>query len=177
MGYSSIVRRLYAQRNSAHKPTISPRSECPGDGCTLRPRDCNCSEHHKCGLRPDSRYLAKGGHRDDTGYAAMRQLLGVRPLTDGVFCFNDPVAIGAIKAILEAGLKLPHDISVVGAGNVHYSDLLAVPLTTVDQGPCRMGVWAAELLLERIAPKNSMRPRKILILPKLVERESTRRQP
>jgi len=131
----------------------------------------------KCGLRPDSRYLAKGGHRDDTGYAAMRQLLGVRPLTDGVFCFNDPVAIGAIKAILEAGLKLPHDISVVGAGNVHYSDLLAVPLTTVDQGPCRMGVWAAELLLERIAPKNSMRPRKILILPKLVERESTRRQP
>jgi len=106
----------------------------------------------------------------------MRHVLGVRPLPDGVFCYNDPVAIGAIKAILETGLKLPDDISVVGAGNIHYSDVLAVPLTTIDQGTCRMGVLAAELLMERIAPKRSIRPVKILIPPTLVERESTRRQ-
>src|ERR1035438_6209960 len=107
----------------------------------------------------------------------MRQLLRVRPILDGIFCFNDPVAIGAIKAILEAGLRVPHDIAVVGAGIVHYSDLLAVPLTTVDQGTCQMGARAAELLLERIGQKGPVRPRKILIPPKLVERESTRRRP
>src|SRR5271170_675479 len=127
------------------------------------------------GFRPDPRYIVAGGHGDDTGYAGMRKLLEVRPLTDGVFCFNDPVAIGAMKAILEAGLKLPGDIALVGAGNVHYSDVLAVPLTTIDQGTCKIGALAAELLIARIASKRSMRPERILIPPKLVERESTRR--
>jgi LacI family transcriptional regulator len=102
-------------------------------------------------------------------------LLGVRPSLDGVFCYSDPVAIGAIKAILGAGLRVPEDISVVGAGNVHFSDMLAVPLTTVDQGTCQMGVRAAELLIERILLKRTARPKKILIPPKLIERESTRR--
>jgi LacI family transcriptional regulator len=105
----------------------------------------------------------------------MQRLLRLRPIPDGLFCYNDPVAIGAMKAILDAGLKVPHDISVVGAGNVHYSDLLAVPLTTVDQGTCQIGARAAELLIERIMPNSSARPKKILITPKLIERESTRR--
>jgi len=131
----------------------------------------------KRGLRVQARYVVAGGHGDETGYEGMRRLLRVRPIPDGVFCYSDPVAIGAIKAILEAGLKVPHDISVVGAGNVHYSDQLTVPLTTVDQGTCQIGARAAELLLERIGLKRSLRPRKILIPPKLVERESTRRQP
>jgi LacI family transcriptional regulator len=129
----------------------------------------------KRGLRVHARYIAEGGHGDETGYDGMRRLLRLRPIPDGVFCYNDPVAIGAIKAILEAGFRVPHDISVVGSGNVHYSDLLAVPLTTVDQGTCQMGAQAAELLMERITLKRSPRPRKILILPKLVARESTRR--
>jgi LacI family transcriptional regulator len=80
-----------------------------------------------------------------------------------------------MRAILEAGLKLPGDVAVVGAGNVHYSDVLAVPLTTIDQGTCKIGIMAAELLIARIGSKRSMRPQKILIPPKLVERESTRR--
>jgi LacI family transcriptional regulator len=127
------------------------------------------------GLRAHARYVVGGGHGDESGYEGMRRLLRVRPIPDGVFCYSDPVAIGAIKAILEAGLKVPGDVSVVGAGNVHYSDQLAVPLTTVDQGACQMGARAAELLMERIMLKRSTRPKKILISPKLVERESTRR--
>jgi LacI family transcriptional regulator len=128
------------------------------------------------GFRPHSSYIVPGGHNDATGYEGMRTLLAARPLPDGVFCFNDPVAIGAMRAILEAGLKLPADIAVVGAGNVHYSDVLAVPLTTIDQGTCKIGIMAAELLIARIGSKRSMPPQTILIPPKLVERESTRRQ-
>jgi LacI family transcriptional regulator len=128
----------------------------------------------KAGFRPRSDYLVTGGHGDGTGYEGMCQLLKTQPRPDGVFCFNDPVAIGAMQAIREAGLKIPGDIAVAGAGNVRYSDVLAVPLTTVDQSPCRIGVLASELLLARIASKRSMPPQKILIPPKLVERESTR---
>jgi LacI family transcriptional regulator len=129
----------------------------------------------KHGMSAGPRYVVTAGHTDETGYAGMHRLLQVRPIPDGVFCYNDPVAIGAIKAIREAGLRVPDDIAVVGAGNVHYSDLLAVPLTTIDQGTCQMGAQAAEILLERIGQKWPVRPRKILIPPQLVERESTRR--
>jgi len=129
----------------------------------------------KGGLRVSARYVVAGGHGDEAGYEGMRQLLQVRPIPDGVFCYNDPIAIGAIKAILEAGLKVPNDISVVGAGNVHYSDVLAVPLTTVDQGTCQIGTRAAELLIEQIALKRPVRSKSVLIPPTLVERESSRR--
>lgn len=129
----------------------------------------------KRGLPVHARYIVAGGHGDQTGYEGMRRLLRVRPMPDGVFCYNDPVAIGAIKAILDAGLSVPHDISVVGAGNVQYSDRLAVPLTTVDQNTCQIGARAAELLMERILLKRSARPKKILISPKLMERQSTQR--
>lgn len=127
------------------------------------------------GLRMPASYIIDGGHGDQTGYEGMRRLLRVSPTPDGVFCYNDPVAIGAMKAILDASLRVPHDVCVVGAGNVQYSDLLAVPLTTVDQGTCQIGAQAAELLMERIMLKRPARPKKILISPKLVERESTRR--
>lgn len=127
------------------------------------------------GLRARSGYVVAGGRTDDTGYEGMRKLLRAHPLPDGVFCFNDPVAIGAMKAILEAGLRLPDDIAMVGAGNVRYSDVLTVPLTTIDQGTCKIGMLAAELLIARIASKRSLRPQEILIPPKLIERDSTRR--
>jgi len=127
------------------------------------------------GFRSHSGYIVFAGHGDHTGYEGMRQLLELSPLPDGVFCYNDPVAIGAMKAILEAGLKMPQDIAVVGAGNVRYSDALSVPLTTIEQGTCQIGMLAAELLMARIGSKSPIRPQKILIPPKLVERESTRR--
>lgn len=120
-----------------------------------------------------SKYIVGARYADSSGYSAMRKLLQLDPAPDGVFCYNDPVAIGAIKAIWEAGLKIPDDIAVVGAGNVHYSDVLAVPLTTVDQGTVQIGKQAAELLMEQIGAKKRVRKRKVLITPKLVVRQST----
>lgn len=133
---------------------------------------------HRLPQRP--RYIVGGrkrAFREDVGYEEMLELLRLNPIPDGVFCYNDPVAIGAMKAIREAGLDIPRDICVVGAGNVHYSDLLAVPLTTVDQGASQTGKRAAELLLEKMNSKRVSRPRKILLSPKLIIRESTRRLP
>jgi DNA-binding LacI/PurR family transcriptional regulator len=64
----------------------------------------------------------------------------------------------------------------VGAGNVHYSDALAVPLTTIDQKTCEIGARAAELLLAQIGSKRAVRTEKILVVPELVARKSTERQ-
>lgn len=120
-------------------------------------------------------YVVDAGFQDHSGYQAMKKLLAAGPPPDGVFCYNDPVAIGAMKALREAGLRVPEDVAVVGAGNVHYSDALAVPLTTIDQKTREIGARAAELLLEQIGSKRAVRPEKILIVPELVVRKSTQR--
>ena len=100
----------------------------------------------KHNLPSNPAYITSGEYGDNTGYNAMQELLKVDPRPDGVFCYNDPVAAGAIKAILEANLRVPDDIAVIGAGNVHYSDLLRVPLSTVDQSSATIGETAADLL-------------------------------
>lgn len=125
------------------------------------------------GLKPPPGYVIRGEYSDSTGYEAMRALLRMRPRPDGVFCFNDAVAAGAVKAILDAGLRVPGNIAVVGAGNVHYSDLLRVPLSTVDQSSSLIGEHAAELLLRLIESKRPPRPKTVLLPPKLVVRESS----
>ena len=123
----------------------------------------------------DERWVVDTDGTDDSGYQAMCTLLRVRPRLQGVFCFNDPVAAGAIKAVLDAGLRVPGDIAIVGSGNVHYSDLLRVPLTTVDQGPADMGARAARIVLQEIESGEHAHAGTVLIPLKLIERESSRR--
>jgi len=127
-------------------------------------------------LNAPADYIVSGQHEDSTGYEGMRKLLGVAPRPDGVFCYNDPVAAGALKAILEAGLRVPNEIAVIGAGNVHYSDLLRVPLSTIDQSSTLIGETAADLLVECIEAKKPVPARRILIPPRLIARESSRRK-
>ncbi len=129
----------------------------------------------KHGLPAPPEYVISGQHSDSSGYEAMRHLLTLKSPPDGVFCYNDPVAAGAIKAVLESGLSVPNDIAIVGAGNVHYSDLLRVPLSTIDQSSLAIGEKAAELLVHCIETKKPTPIKRILIAPRLVVRESSRR--
>ena len=124
-------------------------------------------------IRPE--YIVSGQYGDNTGYEAMRELLKLDPRPDGVFCYNDPVAAGAVKAVLEAGLGVPEDIAIIGAGNVHYSDLLRVPLSTIDQGSSTIGETAAELLCECMESKTQAQMKRIFVPSRLVIRDSSRR--
>jgi DNA-binding LacI/PurR family transcriptional regulator len=90
---------------------------------------------------------------------------------DAVFAVNDPSAIGAMRAIWEAGLKVPDDIAVVGAGDVIHGELLKVPLTTVSWSRAELGREAAELLLNS-ADHNGGELQRVVIPPHLVVRES-----
>jgi LacI family transcriptional regulator len=110
------------------------------------------------------------------GYEATRKLLATDPRPDGIFCFNDPVALGAMRAILYAGLRIPADIAVVGCGNVRYSDFLRVPLTSIDQDSSAIGKHAAELALSLVGAKGPSDPRTELVTPRLIVRASTLRK-
>lgn len=126
------------------------------------------------GLKSSPGYIADAGSGDGSGYSAMQQLLKVNPRLDGVVAFNDAVAVGAIKAILEAGLEVPYDLEVVGAGNVHYSDILRVPLSTIDLNSSLVGERAAEILLRGLESDQPQTPERVLIPFQLVARESSK---
>src|SRR5262249_20779217 len=100
------------------------------------------------GVAVSEDWLAAGGFMEGDGYRAMKRLLAVRPRIDAVVAANDPAAIGAMKAIWEAGLRVPEDIAVVGAGDIALGDMLRVPLTTVAWSRQEQGRRAAELLLD-----------------------------
>ena len=131
------------------------------------------------GIVPVPGYIVAGRTGDDagdqSGFEAMKQLLALEPKPDGVFCFNDPNGIGAVRAILEAGLRVPQDIAVVAVGNTWNSELLRVPLSTIDQNCQAIGVEAARLAFRLIGAKGPIAPEKILIAPTLMVRESSRR--
>ena len=110
------------------------------------------------------------GFTEADGHSAMRQWIKKGDLPTAIFASNDPAAIGAIAALSEAGLKVPDDVALVGAGNIHYGDMLRVPLTTVSWSKSAMGQEAASLLLELIRGKK--RVRKITVPPELVIRRS-----
>ncbi len=129
----------------------------------------------KSGRKYVAEHVAIGGRDDEGGYRAMKQLVNLKRPPDGVFCYNDPVAAGAIKAVLESGLRIPEDVAIIGAGNVHYSDLLRVPLSTIDQGSSTIGETAAKILLDGLGKKIAPPPQCVLIPPRLVIRESSSR--
>ena len=87
----------------------------------------------------------------------MQALLRTSPRPDGVFCSNEPIAMGAMKAILEGGYRIPEDIALIGCGNVDYASLLRVPLSSVDQETEKMGELAAALALALVARHSSLR--------------------
>lgn len=111
---------------------------------------------------------------DRSGYEAMRRLLALKPRPDGVFCYNDPTAMGAMKAVLDAGLRVPDHVAIIGCGNVAYSDFLRIPLTSVDQHSEEIGRRAAKLALN-ILENPAGRVKQIVLPPQLVERASTDR--
>ena len=119
---------------------------------------------------------AEGDHLGERGgYTCAKTLLAKEDRPDGIFCFNDPVALGTMRAILDAGLRIPDDIAVIGCGNLSYSDFLRVPLSTVDQNNQLIGKKAAALALSLAQTKGKVPPKTQIVKPQLIVRASSRR--
>jgi LacI family transcriptional regulator len=131
------------------------------------------------GISVAPEYIEMRGHGDDagdtSGYRAMQRLLALAPRPDGVFCYNDPTAMGAMKAVLEAGLRVPEEVAIAGCGNVAYADFLRVPLTSVDQQSDAIGERTARMALGLLESGPAARPKTVLLEPRLVVRASTMR--
>jgi LacI family transcriptional regulator len=130
------------------------------------------------GVKSNPEWIVRGGFKEADGYRGMQRLLAApRPArVDAVFAANDPSAIGAMKAIWDAGLRVPEDIAVVGAGDIALGDLLRVPLTTISWSREDQGKAAAELLFARIEAEPACAlgaPRRVVIAPRLVVRRSS----
>jgi len=131
----------------------------------------------KLGMPVDPQLIVSTGRveelGDEAGYQATKKLLQMTPRPDGIFCYNDPIGFGAIAAILDAGLRVPEDVAVVGCGNIFYDKFLRVPLTSVDQQSMEIGQKAAKFAIQLLDVPKPIPPRSILLEPKLVIRQST----
>lgn len=106
------------------------------------------------------------------GYAAMRTFLGRSALPRAIFASNDMMAMGAMVAIREAGLRVPDDIAVAGFDDITVARLLNPPLTTVAQFPELLGRRAAEMLFDRLNGSVSGEGRRVEMPHQLMIRES-----
>ncbi len=108
----------------------------------------------------------------DMGYPVIERLLAQGGRFTALFAFNDVSAIGAIRALRDAGMEVPDDVAVVGFDDIPIAAYNTPSLTTIRQPLRRMGEIAAQTLLERLRTKGAALP-EVAVEPELVIREST----
>jgi LacI family transcriptional regulator len=118
-------------------------------------------------------YLEMNAWSPELGYPVVRDLLARTRDFTAIFCSNDIAAIGAVRAICDAGLRCPEDISVIGFDDIASAAYMCPRLTTVRQPLRRMGEMAVQTLLKRIESPNEAYPESIMFEPELMVREST----
>jgi DNA-binding LacI/PurR family transcriptional regulator len=118
-------------------------------------------------------FLEKNIWSPELGYPPVRDLLSRTRNFTAIFCFNDTSAIGAVRAIEDAGLNCPSDISVIGFDDIIVAEYFNPRLTTVRQPLHKMGWTAAQLLIQRIQSPDEPSPEDVWFEPELIVREST----
>lgn len=117
---------------------------------------------------------ATGDFHVESGYFAAQKLLHQKEPPTAIFACNDLMAIGALRAIHEAGLRVPEDISLIGHDDIEMASYIRPTLTTIAQPITQLAETAIKWLVERIELP-SLPPRQTVLANRLVERQSTRR--
>lgn len=138
-------------------------------------RLCGYSEAlAQAGLSVDSRLIVQvTSYSRQEGVRAMQQLLALDQPPDAVFCFNDLLALGAMRALHEAGCRIPEDVAVVGFDDIEEASFATPSLSTVAPDKQRMGELAVSFLLERIEGTRTGPAERVEVPFHLMVREST----
>ncbi len=105
---------------------------------------------HDAGIEVQPHWIAEGQYTPPSGKAAMEMLLCRAPELTAVVCGNDWMAMGAIEAVYQKGLRIPEDISLIGFDDIDSAQWFTPPLTTIRQPMRQIGAKGAELLIQQI---------------------------
>jgi LacI family transcriptional regulator len=126
----------------------------------------------KHGLATREEWIRSGGDGYENGLRAMREILALPNPPTALICHNDLAAIGAMRAVYSAGKSVPDDFAVVGFDNIAEGNYLRSALTTVEYPRAEIAQKLAELLVPKIGGALDNKPRKTIIEPRLIVRES-----
>jgi LacI family transcriptional regulator len=119
--------------------------------------------------------VLRGSFNFAGGAELAAKVLDKHPKVTAIFAANDVMAFGAVRTVLERGMRIPDDISLVGFDNIEFSSILYPPLTTVHQPKYEMGQAAVEILLRLARDKAGQMPEERRLGVQLIVRESCRR--
>lgn len=122
------------------------------------------------GIPVNPALIIEGNYSEDDGYNAMKQLIPLRP--DAVFAASDSMALGAIRALREAEIKIPQEVALVGFDDLPFAAHAEPPLTTVRQPIVRTGSMAAGTIIDILEHPDEAYARHIILPVELVIRES-----
>lgn len=125
------------------------------------------------GLTPDESLWCPGDFTPPSGHRAAGDLLARTDPPTAIFCENDEMAMGAMRRIREAGLRVPEDISVAGFDDIAFASFCDPSLTTIAQPAEKFGHEAVSLLLDIIDDRDGAADRHRIMPFELVVREST----
>ena len=118
-------------------------------------------------------YIISGKYTLQSGYESMKKLIQLQNRPTAVFCLNDDIAVGAMKAILESGLNVPNDISIIGFDDSNFCNYVTPTLTSVRKEASIMSEHGGINLLN-IIKNNNVNKEKVYIESKLVIRGSVK---
>lgn len=116
-------------------------------------------------------FVKFGDYTLHSGYRLMKEILETDLIPTAVFAASDDMAVGAINCILDNGLKVPDDISVIGFDGTKVREIVRPQLTSMEQPINEIGTMAVDILIQRIDNKE-IEPREIILKHKLDERKS-----
>jgi DNA-binding LacI/PurR family transcriptional regulator len=128
----------------------------------------------KHGIAPNDDYIiyASRDYSFKSGKVKAKELLGVSPRPTAIFCISDTLALGAITAAKELGMRVPEDVTVIGFDDVEHTTMFHPYITTVAQPCYELGKQSANLLYAEMSQRRDI-PRQVILEHKLIIRESS----